>query len=268
MKATKYIAKKPDADGYIAYKDEEHAVWQHLYDRQIKLVEGRACDEFISGLKLLGLSSKHIPQCNDVNERLQALTGWSVVPVDALISFADFFQLLSNKQFPAASFIRVQAEIDYLQEPDIFHEIFGHCPMLTHQVFADFTKAVGKLGMKLSQKERVKLARLYWFTVEFGLLQTPNGLRIYGGGILSSKGETLYALDSDVPKRRPLDVVTALRMPYRYDEMQLNYFVLQDLADLYPLVEEASLRTAFAKADELGMLPNPHDRDVDEPRSC
>ncbi|OGT54594.1 MAG: phenylalanine 4-monooxygenase [Gammaproteobacteria bacterium RIFCSPHIGHO2_12_FULL_41_15] len=263
-----YVAKQPDAEGYIAYTDSEHLVWKTLYDRQIKAIQKRACDEYINGLEMLNISSELIPQCKTLSDRLKQLTGWSVVPVEALISFEKFFELLSNKCFPAASFIRVPEELDYLKEPDIFHEIFGHCPMLTNQAFADFTQSIGCMGKQFSQTERVLLARLYWFTVEFGLLNTTEGLRIYGGGILSSIGETQYALESDQPKRQPFDLLTVLRTPYRYDEMQLNYFVINDFYDLYALANAATLKKAFNEAIELGLLPNPHKKQNDETRSC
>ncbi|MEE4331601.1 MAG: phenylalanine 4-monooxygenase, partial [Wenzhouxiangella sp.] len=156
-------------------------------------------------------------------------------PVPALINFDRFFKLLAERKFPAASFIRTREEMDYLQEPDIFHEIFGHTTMLTHQAFADFTEAYGKAGLKASKRERVLLARLYWFTVEFGLLQTADGVRIYGGGIASSPGETVFALESDEPLRRPFDPIEALRTPYRIDIYQSVYYVLDRMDDLFEL---------------------------------
>ncbi len=165
-------------------------------------IEGKACDAYMDGLERLQLPADRIPQLDDVSRVLQACTGWSVARVPALIPFSEFFQLLANRQFPAATFIRKRSELDYLKEPDIFHELFGHTPLLTNQHFADFTETYGRLGLAASKEERVYLARLYWFTVEFGLIDTPQGMRIYGGGILSSIGETEHAL-SDVPQRQP-----------------------------------------------------------------
>lgn len=268
MPQSNYIAKEPDADGFIVYTDSEHAVWRQLFERQYRAIHGRACDEFIQGLEKLEISATMVPQCKTLSERLRDLTGWSVTPVAALISFEEFFHLLASKQFPAASFIRRPEELDYLKEPDIFHEIFGHCPMLTNQAFADFTQRIGEIGIELTQKQRVKLARLYWFTVEFGLLNTEQGMRIYGGGILSSIGETVYALESQLPNRQPLDLLTAIRTPYRYDEMQLNYFVIDDFSDLYALSDKATLLEAFHQATTLGMLPNPHKKPYQEKWSC
>ncbi len=251
---TKYTAKKPDAHGYIHYTDAENAVWKALYNRQYPLVAARAHPAYLKGLEVLGLNNERIPQCVEVSKILQDTTGWSVAPVEALISFESFFQLLATQQFPAASFIRIPEELDYLQEPDIFHELFGHCPMLTDPTFAEFTHKYGQLGLKASTKERVYLARLYWFTVEFGLTQTPAGLKIYGGGILSSYGETLYALDSPIPERKPFDILTMLRTPYRYDIMQTVYFVLNGLDDLYQVMQ-CDLMALVKEASELGMLP-------------
>lgn len=251
---TKYIAKKPDAQGFIGYTDAENEVWQALYNRQYPLVEKRAHPAYLQGLKVLGLHPNRIPQCVEVSKILLETTGWSVAPVEALISYDSFFQLLANKQFPAASFIRIPEELDYLQEPDIFHELFGHCPMLTDPTFADFTHAFGLLGLNATAKERVYLARLYWFTVEFGLIKSANEIKIYGGGILSSYGETLYALDSDIPARKPFDIMTILRTPYRYDIMQTVYFVMNSLDDLYQTMQQ-DLLTLIHQARELGMLP-------------
>ncbi len=261
MKNTsRYIAKIPDESGHILYTDEEHAVWDTLFARQCCIIQDRACDEFLEGIEALRLSGDKIPQCNDINSRLQTLTGWSIAPVPALISFQTFFELLAQRIFPAASFIRRKEDLDYLQEPDIFHEIFGHCAMLAHPAFADFTHTVGQFGLQLSKDDRVILARLYWFTVEFGLIQSTDGLRIYGGGILSSKEETIYALESNIPKRNAFDLLTILRTPYRYDEKQLSYFIINKFDDLYKLVYQDKLLQAFEQVKKLGLLPNLHDQ--------
>lgn len=250
-----YTAKKPNKDGLIHYTSEEHSVWKTLYNRQIDVVKKRACHEYLEGIHMLGLDAEEIPQCKDVSERLSKCTGWMVEPVEALISFDEFFNLLANKKFPAASFIRHKEELDYLKEPDIFHELFGHCPLLTSQAFADFTHEVGKLGIKIDPKDHHMLARMYWFTVEFGLINTPQGLKIYGGGILSSYQETIYALESDEPQRKPFDLLTVLRTKYRYDELQKNYFIIQSFDALYALMSK-NLVNYFNEARKLGMLPS------------
>ena len=250
-KSTKYEAKVPDENGIIPYTDEEHSVWRDLYARQIEVIQGRVCQEFLDGLEILDLPRDRIPQPKEVSEILRERTGWEVAPVPALINFDRFFKLLSEKKFPAASFIRTRESMDYLQEPDIFHEIFGHTTMLTHQAFADFTHAYGKAGIEATKKERVFLARLYWFTVEFGLIQDGSQLSIYGGGIASSPGETLYSLESDEPIRRPFDPIDALRTPYRIDIYQTVYYVLERMDDLFDLAN-ADLLALIREARALG----------------
>lgn len=237
MKSSKYQAREPDESGFIEYTQQEHETWSILYHRQIDLLQGRACSEYMDGIEALAMPSRRIPQLDEINKVLNDKTGWGVTRVPALISFDRFFSLLADKQFPVATFIRTREELDYLQEPDIFHEIFGHCPLLTNQDFADFTETYGKLGLAATREERVYLARLYWMTVEFGLLNTSRGLRIYGGGILSSYGETAYALDSDIPVRTPFDPLTAMRTPYRIDILQPLYYVLDGLPALHRLCE-------------------------------
>ncbi len=268
MKNTNYIAKKPDKSGFIHYTDEEHNVWSKLYCRQIKIIENKACDEFQTGVAKLKLSADKIPQCRDISAQLRPLTGWQVKPVDALISFQKFFHTLANKTFPVASFIRRPDEIDYLKEPDIFHEVFGHCTMLTDPRLADFTHTIGKIGVQLNQQDRVLLARLYWFTVEFGLVNTQQGLRIYGAGILSSKEETLYALNSNKPTRLNFDLLRVLQTLYRYDEKQLTYFILNNMNDLYALADIEKLKLAFVQVQQLKPFQRKKVCNEQDIRSC
>ncbi len=257
-KGTKYVAKVPDENGTIHYSDDEHAIWQELITRQMEIIQGRACQQYLDGLRLLDLPIDRIPQPKEVSAVLMEHTGWQVEPVPALINFDRFFQLLSEKRFPAASFIRSREEMEYLQEPDIFHEIFGHTAMLTHPAFADFTHAYGVAGLKANKRERVYLARLYWFTVEFGLINAPAGLRTYGGGINSSPGETIYALESEIPERRPFDPVDVLRTPYRIDIYQTVYYVIERMNDLYELAHMdliALIRKAWTLGEFAPMFP-------------
>jgi phenylalanine-4-hydroxylase len=232
-----YISKPVDKNGCVQYTDSENAVWQTLITRQQQIIQNRACDEFIHGLKQLNFSTNRIPQCPDISAILQETTGWQLEPVPALIPFDYFFELLANRKFPAATFIRRPEDLDYIEEPDIFHETFGHCPMLTNEACAEFMHAYGKLGQVASPQEQAQLAKLYWFTVEFGLLQTKSGLRAYGGGILSSKEETIYAVESAIPERKPFDIDEVLQVTYRIDELQKVYFVINDLSDLFRLLE-------------------------------
>lgn len=231
-----YVSKPVDATGNAVYTREEDQVWATLFARQQAIIQGRACHEYIQGLETLNLPQDRVPQCPEVSEVLRATTGWTLQPVPALISFDYFFELLAKKYFPAATFIRRKEDLDYIKEPDIFHEVFGHCPLLTHPAYAEFTHAYGKLGMQATPAERVMLARLYWFTVEFGLIRTNEGLRAYGGGILSSKGETIYCVESEVPERRAFNVMQALLTPYRIDIIQPIYYVLDNFNQLYDLV--------------------------------
>ncbi len=251
-KASTYIAHTVDEHGYAPYTASEDEVWQTLYTRQLPIVQPRACDEYLRGLDLLNLSKNKIPQCPDVSRVLQAETGWSLAPVPALIPFEQFFSLLANKQFPAATFIRRREELDYLQEPDIFHEVFGHCPLLTNKAYAEFTHTYGKLGLKATPEERVMLAKLYWFTVEFGLLNTNKGIKAYGGGILSSASETVYCVESPIPVRKPFDVIDVLRTPYRINILQPVYFTIDSFDALFQLVE-LDLISLVHEALALGM---------------
>ncbi|MES2218557.1 MAG: phenylalanine 4-monooxygenase [Pseudomonadota bacterium] len=230
---SKYVAKKPDSAGHIHFTDQENETWQILYERQIEVVRPRACQEYLDGITALDLPHDHIPQCDEISEVLTAKTGWSVVPVDAVIPLESFFSLLANRQFPAATFIRLREDLDYLQEPDIFHEYFGHCPLLTHQAYADFIQWYGEIALTTNKKAQSLLGRLFWFTIEFGLLQTAKGLKIYGGGILSSFSETHYALESQEPQRIAFDIEKILHTPYRYDVIQNKYFVIDDMNTLF-----------------------------------
>jgi phenylalanine-4-hydroxylase len=249
---SQYISKSIDAKGYAAYTDAENQVWHKLITRQISIVQNRACPEYFHGIELLNLPQDRIPQCFEVSNILREVTGWQLEPVPALISFERFFHLLANRKFPAATFIRRLDELDYLQEPDIFHEIFGHCPLLTNQAYADFTYTYGKLGLNASREDRAMLARLYWFTIEFGLMQTQAGIRAYGGGILSSASETIYCVESPIPQRKPFDVLEVLRTPYRIDIVQPIYFVIDNFDILFQLTE-MNLLQLIQEARRLGM---------------
>lgn len=237
--------------GWDNYTRAEHDVWITLYERQAKLLPGRAADPFLKGLEALDLHRAGIPDFGRINEELRRLTGWTVVAVPGLVPDDVFFDHLANRRFPAGQFIRKPEELDYLQEPDIFHDVFGHVPMLTDPVFADYMQAYGEGGRRALGLGRLhNLARLYWYTVEFGLLQTPQGLRIYGAGIVSSFAESVFALDDPSPNRLGFDLERVMRTPYRIDDFQQVYFVipslqslldatLQDFAPIYARLAEA-----------------------------
>jgi phenylalanine-4-hydroxylase len=253
-KYTKYKAKKPDASGYIHYTEEEHHTWNTLMCRQRQYVQNKACEAFFEGLERLQFPLDRIPQLDEVNQQLSKSTDWQVVAVPALINFDRFFNLLANKRFPAATFIRTPEDLHYLQEPDIFHELFGHCPMLTNGACADFTARYAKLGVNAPPFIQKMLARLYWFTIEFGLIETPAGLRIYGGGILSSIGETEYSLWDPTPERKPFDTLAVLRTPYRIDIYQTVYYILHDFNQLYDITQ-VHIEQCIADAKRLGEFP-------------
>ena len=234
---TKYVSKQPNSQGVLDWTADENKTWNTLIERQTKIVQTRACAEFLEGLDRIQFSKKHVPQHTEINQRLKNFTGWEVEIVPALIPAKEFFTLLATKKFPAASFIRIPAELDYIQEPDIFHEFYGHVPLLTFKEYANFMEDFGKLALSASPKDRRRLFRIFWFTIEFGLLNTKDGVRAYGGGMLSSIHETVYSVESKVPKRVPFDPLTALRTPYRYDIPQPLYYVLNKFDDLYRILD-------------------------------
>lgn len=234
---TKYISKQANSLGIIDWTVDENKTWNTLLERQTQIVQTRACAEFLEGLDRIQFSQKSVPQHTEINQRLKGFTGWEVEVVPALIPAKEFFTLLANKKFPAASFIRIPAELDYIQEPDIFHEFYGHVPLLTFKEYANFMEDFGKLALSISPKDRRRLFRVFWFTIEFGLLNTKDGIKAYGGGMLSSIHETVYSVESAVPKRLPFDPLTALRTPYRYDIPQPLYYVLNQFNDLYKILD-------------------------------
>ncbi len=216
-----------------AYTLAEHQTWRTLYQRQTELLPGRACEAFLHGLQVLDLNREGVPNLARINQDLQRLTGWQVVAVPGLVPDGIFFEHLANRRFPAGQFLRKPDQLDYLQEPDIFHDVFGHVPMLTDPVFADYMAAYGRGGLRaLGQGQLHNLARLYWYTVEFGLLETAEGLRIYGAGIVSSRAESIYALESGVPNRLGFDLERVMRTPYRIDDFQEVYFVTPSIQAL------------------------------------
>ena len=253
QKKQPYVSRQPDSHGHIHYSDDENAMWQALLERQAKQIPNRASSAYIEGLEKLKLPATHIPQLQDIDEVLQANTGWQTAAVPALISFGKFFKLLADKRFPVATFIRRFDDMDYIEEPDIFHEIVGHCPLLTHPAFATFNETYGKLGLNATKQERLYLARLYWFTIEFGLMgATKETRKIYGGGILSSPSETIYAL-SDEPDCRAFDLIDVLRTPYCIDQIQPIYYAIDDLDTLFDIVN-SDIMGAVQKAMSLGLF--------------
>lgn len=222
-----------------AYTPQEHAVWSTLYERQIEVLNGRAVPEFYDGLKRLNLNDGGIPNLEKLNISLQALTGWTVVCVPHLIPDDVFFDHLANRRFPAGRFIRKENQMDYIEEPDVFHDVFGHVPLLAQPVFADYMQAYGKGGQRAKSEGMLKeLARLYWYTVEFGLLNSADGLRIYGAGIVSSRTESVFSLESPSPNRIAFDLERVMKTAYRIDDFQQVYFAVDDLYDLLAATQQ------------------------------
>ncbi|HSX55294.1 MAG TPA: phenylalanine 4-monooxygenase [Sphingomonas sp.] len=231
-----------------AFTAEEHAVWDTLFARQIKLLPGRASKAYLHGLDLLKLSDGGIPRFEELSERLMKLTGWQVVAVPGLVPDDVFFDHMANRRFVAGNFIRRADQLDYLQEPDVFHDVFGHVPMLADPVFADYMEAYGRGGGRAMELGALKqLSRLYWYTVEFGLIEEAGDLRIYGSGIVSSFGESRFALDSDSPNRIGFDLKRVMRTEYRIDDFQQNYFVIPDFDTLLRATVETDFAPLYAE---------------------
>lgn len=215
------------------YTPQEHALYARLFARQVKQARGQACDEFVEALGELGAADK-IPQFDAISVALKRATGWEIAAVPGLIPENAFFSLLANRRFPVTVWLRTPEEFDYIVEPDVFHDLYGHVPLLFNPVFADYMQAFGRGGLKAEGLQALEyLARLYWYTVEFGLIATKAGLRVYGAGILSSVGEMHYALTSPKPQRIAFDLKRVLRTPYKIDDYQANYFVVESFEQLF-----------------------------------
>lgn len=222
--------------GWENYAADEHAVWKTLFERQKKLLPGRACDAFVQGMNALPIGPDEIPDFRHLSEVLLRHTGWQLVAVPGLVPDEVFFEHLANRRFPAGNFIRRADELDYLPEPDVFHDVFGHVPMLMNPKLADYLQAYGVGGLRAQKLGVLKnLARVYWYTVEFGLVRQPDGLRIYGAGIASSYTESIFAIDDDSPNRILFNLERVMRTDYRIDDFQETYFVLRDFDDALAL---------------------------------
>jgi phenylalanine-4-hydroxylase len=250
MKTT-YVSKQPNAAGLIDWTSAENGTWNTLITRQTEIVKTRAAAEFLEGLGRINFSRDRVPQHTEINARLRDYTGWEVEVVPALIPAKEFFTLLANKKFPAASFIRIPEELDYIQEPDIFHEFYGHVPLLTFPDYANYMEEFGKIALSISPKDRRRLFRLFWFTIEFGLLRDGDGVRAYGGGMLSSIHETVWSVEAPEPRRVAFDPLKALRTPYRIDIPQPLYYVLDHFSDLYKILDR-DLVALLEESKELG----------------
>lgn len=221
-----------------SYRATEHHLWQQLYTRQVAVAKRYAADAFLSGLSRLQMPQDRVPRFDEASEKLRALTGWSIVAVPGLIPEDAFFLHLAKRQFPVTVWLRRPDEIDYLVEPDVFHDFFGHVPLLTQPVFADYLQEYGRKGKEAIQLGTTKmLTRLFWYMVEFGLIRGADGIKAYGAGMLSSATETAFSVDSDVPHRIKFDLARVMRTDYRIDSFQQSYFVIDDFSDLFEAMQ-------------------------------
>ena len=219
-----------------SYTPTDHAVWRTLFRRQRDILAGRACAEFLASQDQMGIGENNIPKFSDLNQQLQARTGWQLVGVEGLLPELSFFEHLANRRFPVTWWIRKPEQLDYLSEPDLFHDLFGHVPLLINPMFADYMQAYGQGGVKahgIGPEALAELTRLYWYTVEFGLIDTADGLRIYGSGIVSSSGESRHCLESTAPNRLGFDLLRVMRTRYRIDSFQKTYFVIDSFEQLF-----------------------------------
>lgn len=245
---------------WLDYTDTDHSVWGQLFRQQREILPGRAADEFIATQDAVGMNPRQIPKFSDINHSLLRATGWQIVGVEGLLPELTFFEHLANRRFPVTWWIRRPEQIDYISEPDLFHDLFGHVPLLMNPILADFMQAYGRGGLRahsLGADALAQLTRLYWYTVEFGLINTAQGLRIYGAGIVSSKGESIYCLESKAPNRIGFDLARVMRTRYRIDTYQKTYFVIDSYQQLFdatsqdfaPIYVGAAQQTTLAAGD-------------------
>lgn len=251
---TTAVVEQPWAD----YTATEHRTWETLFERQMALLPGRACAEFFDGIARLGMNQHAIPKFSDLNQILKQSTGWELIAVEGLLPELTFFEHLANRRFPVTWWIRRPEQIDYISEPDLFHDLFGHVPLLLLPVFADYMQAYGEGGLKAARygsEPLTELTRLYWYTVEFGLIQTAAGLRIYGSGILSSKSESLYSLESAAPNRIGFEVERVMRTRYRIDSFQKTYFVIDSFEQLFRATVDPDFGPIYYKLKGASAFP-------------
>ncbi len=247
---TDYIIRERWED----FTTEEHDRWKFLFDRQMTIFQGRVAQEHIDSLKRLNISADRIPKFEEISKILKEHTGFEIAAVPGLVPEDIFFKMLKNRQFPSTTFLRTPDKIDYLQEPDIFHDIFGHIPLLVIPAFADYMEAFATIALKAlerSAEDVIRAARIYWFTIEFGLIRQNGGLRTYGAGIVSSYKETIYCVEDPKPIRTQFDLARVMRTDYRIDDLQKNYFVIDSYEELF----NATLQDHTALLDSLQKLP-------------
>jgi len=244
MNLENYQPERPDwtiDQGWDRYTEQDHATWRILYQRMTKLMKGRACELFERGISELPMDSEHIPNFVDLSERLQKHSGWTVVAVPGLVPDNIFFEHLANRRFPSGCYIRKPHEMDYQEYPDVFHDIFGHIPLLMYPLMGDFIQSCGKAAVKAHQLKQLdvieRIARLYWYIVEVGLVQEKDGIRSFGAAIASSEKEILFSLENDSPNLVMFDVERVMRSEFWIYDLQQTYFVLKDMNDLISIAQ-------------------------------
>lgn len=252
-KDTTYASLHPDADGFFPYSADDDAVWGELFRRQMDFLPGKVAPEYLAGVAALGLNDQKTPQVKEIDARLYDLTGAGAHGVPAIIPPSQFYDLLSQRKFPVATFLRRREHMDYIEEPDLFHEVFGHCPMLTNAAYCDFIEGFGKRAKALGKGYSWHMFRLFWFTVEFGMIWTKDGLRAYGAGIVSSPAEAAHAMTGK-PVLQDFDLLTMFRTPYRIDIVQPTYFVIESFDQLAGALE-ADFGSLIDEAKAMGDLP-------------
>lgn len=254
---------------WSAYTNLDHEVWAQLFARQQDILPLRACSAFLRNQRAMGMSADAIPKFDDLNKVLRAMTGWELIGVEGLLPELTFFEHLANRRFPVTWWIRKPEQMDYLSEPDLFHDLYGHVPLLMEPAFADYIAAYGRGGMKahgIGADALVNLTRLYWYTVEFGLIREDEGLRIYGSGILSSKGESIHCLESPAPNRIGFDLQRIMRTRYRIDTFQKTYFVIDSFEQLMAATEP-DFQPIYAQLADQPSIPAGAVLDSDDPIS-
>jgi phenylalanine-4-hydroxylase len=262
-----YIPERADwtiDQTWQAYTPQEHGTWKTLFDRQMKLIPGRASQHYLDGLAELPITADAIPDFERLSDALEKRTGWRIVAVPGMVPNDVFFNHMANRRFPAGQFIRKAHQLDYLQEPDVFHDIFGHVPMMVNPIMADFMQAYGEGGLRAERLGVLDyLARLYWYTVEFGLIEDAGAVRIFGGGILSSFTETRFALEDPSPNRLGFDLERVMRTAYRIDEFQETYFVMPSIDTLFDMAgtDFGPVYDRLKQESDFGLAEvTPHDR--------
>ena len=232
---------------YDKYLVEDHEVWSILYNRMMEILPSYSSKAYLDGIQDVGLERDRIPNFDECNAKLSKKTSWKIYVVPGLIDNKPFFEHLSHREFPSSTWLRKKSQLEYLEEPDMFHDIFGHVPLLANLHFANFLSELAGLALECIENEWAVeiLSRLYWYTVEFGLIKEGNGLKVYGAGILSSSGETQYSIDSDIPQRMPYDVKKIFQTPYIKDKFQEQYFVIDSYEQLYKSLPE--IKTVLAQ---------------------